>query len=163
MTPKPESETDPVRELCKLLDEAGATVQFGLRAQGHIPTIERMLADGRSWKSIGKEIGWDPLTAAEWYVRELVAARAAEAAQHQQERNKLVDIALQFAQANLELRARLAAVEAERDRLKAALSQAAQDLETVGNDYPGSSCWQWCAERAGVARAALSGEGTAKP
>ena len=59
--------------------------------------------------------------------------------------------------------ARLAAVEAERDRLKAALSQAAQDLETVGNDYPGSSCWQWCAERAGVARAALSGEGTAKP
>ena len=55
------------------------------------------------------------------------------------------------------------AMTAERDRLKAALSQAAQDLETVGNDYPGSSCWQWCAERAGVARAALSGEGTAKP
>jgi len=40
-------------------------VLFGLKQQGHIPTIERMLKDGATWKEIGKEIGWDPKTAKE--------------------------------------------------------------------------------------------------
>ena len=49
---------------------------------------------------------------------------------------------------------------AERDatiaRLRAALRLAADDLQTVGDDYPGSSCQKWCRERADFARAALS-------
>lgn len=35
-----------------------APVVFGLAAQGHIPTVERMLAEGRSWDEIGDVIGW---------------------------------------------------------------------------------------------------------
>lgn len=31
---------------------------FGLRNQGHIPTIMNMLRLGDSWNDIGKEIGW---------------------------------------------------------------------------------------------------------
>lgn len=37
----------------------------------------------------------------------------------------------------------------------AALLQARNDLLEVGNDYPGSSCQQWCAERAANAWNAL--------
>lgn len=44
--------------------------KFGLRAQGHLPTVERMLADGATWVEIGKEIGWCPVTAEQWYQRE---------------------------------------------------------------------------------------------
>ncbi len=62
---------DPIKELCDLLSESGATLKFGLRAQGHIPTIERMLDDGASWDAIGKAIGWHPPTAKLWYEREL--------------------------------------------------------------------------------------------
>lgn len=42
-------------------------ILFGLRAQEHLPTIRRMLADGASWEEIGKEIGWDAVTAREHY------------------------------------------------------------------------------------------------
>jgi hypothetical protein len=42
-------------------------VVIGLEAQGHIPTVERMLADGESWEAIGEAIGWHGPTAAEWY------------------------------------------------------------------------------------------------
>lgn len=49
---------DLVKELCDLLDTSGAKVQFGLRAQGHIPTIDRMLSDGSTWEDIGRAIGW---------------------------------------------------------------------------------------------------------
>jgi hypothetical protein len=42
-------------------------VLFGLGAQGHIPTIEKMLAAGRSWKEIGDAIGWCPETAERHY------------------------------------------------------------------------------------------------
>jgi hypothetical protein len=38
-------------------------VVFGLRAQGHIPTVRAMLRAGRSWEEIGREIGWDGDTA----------------------------------------------------------------------------------------------------
>lgn len=42
-----------------ILDLLGdAPIVFGLRAQGHIPTVERMLAEGATWDEIGKEIGW---------------------------------------------------------------------------------------------------------
>jgi len=42
---------------------------FGLKAQGHIPTIERMLSEGKDWEAIGKAIGWCPKTAQEHYER----------------------------------------------------------------------------------------------
>ena len=38
-------------------------VVFGLRQQGHVPTIRQMLLDGHSWKDIGTAIGWMPETA----------------------------------------------------------------------------------------------------
>ena len=44
-----------------------APVCIGLRAQGHLPTIEKMLERGAAWDEIGKEIGWDGDTAKEWY------------------------------------------------------------------------------------------------
>jgi len=43
---------------------------FGLRAQGHLPTVETMLAEGCAWDEIGIAIGWCPKTAAEYYGRE---------------------------------------------------------------------------------------------
>lgn len=49
---------------------AGDRIRFGLRQQGHMPTIERMLAEGRTWHEIGAVIGWHPPTAKEWYERE---------------------------------------------------------------------------------------------
>jgi hypothetical protein len=42
-------------------------------------------------------------------------------------------------------------------RLTQAISRAVDDLETVGNDYPGSSCQQWCSERAAAAWAQIAG------
>ena len=56
-------------ELFKALAESGVKIKVGLRAQGHIPTVERMLADGRTWDEIGKEIGWHGPTVKEWYER----------------------------------------------------------------------------------------------
>lgn len=41
----------------------GVTIRFGLRQQGHLPTVKRMLAEGASWGDIGRAIGWDPQTA----------------------------------------------------------------------------------------------------
>lgn len=35
-----------------------APILFGLRAQGHLPTVERMIAEGASWDEIGRAIGW---------------------------------------------------------------------------------------------------------
>ena len=37
----------PIKTLCRLIDEGGLTVRFGLGAQGHIPTIEKHLSGGR--------------------------------------------------------------------------------------------------------------------
>jgi hypothetical protein len=67
----------------RLLDESGAQrkwpkvvllntpIRFGLRAQGHLPTIRRMLSEGASWEEIGREINWCPDTAREHYEREI--------------------------------------------------------------------------------------------
>lgn len=54
---------DPIRQLGEILRECGLKPVFGLVQQGHIPTIERMLSEGREWHEIGKEIGWNPNTA----------------------------------------------------------------------------------------------------
>lgn len=46
-------------------------VLFGLKAQGHIPTIESMLKEQKSWEEIGKKINWCPETAKkhyQWYL-----------------------------------------------------------------------------------------------
>jgi hypothetical protein len=44
-----------------------APVVFGLIAQGHIPTIEKMLTQSKTWKEIGDAIGWDGGTAEQHY------------------------------------------------------------------------------------------------
>jgi hypothetical protein len=48
----------PTQILSELLRDSGATLQFGLRAQGHIPTVNFMLAMGATWDDIGSAIGW---------------------------------------------------------------------------------------------------------
>ena len=45
------------------------SVVFGLKAQGHIPTIERMLKENKTWVEIGKTINWDGETARQHYER----------------------------------------------------------------------------------------------
>jgi hypothetical protein len=44
-----------------------AQVVYGLQGQGHIPTIEKLLADGKNWEEIAQVIGWCPITAREHY------------------------------------------------------------------------------------------------
>ena len=57
--------------LAELLEESGLKIQFGLEAQGHIPTIEALLADGADWEAIGKAIGWHGPTARQYWERHL--------------------------------------------------------------------------------------------
>lgn len=50
------------------------TVCFGIEAQGHIPTIERMLREGAAWSEISQAIGWDRDAAAQhylWYLQRI--------------------------------------------------------------------------------------------
>jgi len=49
-------------------------IAFGLEAQGHIPTVEAMLADGLDWPAIGRRIGWHGETAKQYYERHLARA-----------------------------------------------------------------------------------------
>jgi len=53
-------------------------ILFGLRAQGHLPTIKRMLTEGHSWDDIGQAIGWMPDAAQQAYERELNRQRRGE-------------------------------------------------------------------------------------
>jgi predicted Rossmann-fold nucleotide-binding protein len=62
--------SNPCEELGRLLEDAGLRVVIGLRQQGHMPTVERMLTEGASWDAIGQAIGWNPRAAKEWYERE---------------------------------------------------------------------------------------------
>lgn len=103
------------------------------------------------------------------YRANIDAARAAEATQHRQEiaaKDETIDglrlVALGWEKQRDEARARLAAVEAERDRLKAVMEQfvAAYQMalrSTEGNERPAILAMKaaYCA-----CRAALSGEGT---
>ena len=59
-----------VHDLERLLETCGLKVRIGLRQQGHMPTVERLLAEGRTWDEIGKEIGWHGPTAKKWYEME---------------------------------------------------------------------------------------------
>lgn len=62
---------DLVRALVDEMMASNVSVRFGLRAQGHIPTIERMLSEGADWHAIGRAIGWHADTARQWYEREV--------------------------------------------------------------------------------------------
>lgn len=61
--------SEPFQELADLMADTGLTIKFGLEQQGHIPTIERMLSENRTWDEIGRAIGWHPATALDWYLR----------------------------------------------------------------------------------------------
>lgn len=51
-------------------------VKFGLEAQGHIPTVEKMLdmygSTRYAWNEIGKKIGWCEVSARDGYIRYLM-------------------------------------------------------------------------------------------
>lgn len=47
---------------------------IGLRQQGHMETVARMLLDGKTWEEIGAEIHWHPETAKHWWSVEAAAA-----------------------------------------------------------------------------------------
>lgn len=51
--------------------------KIGLRAQGHMPTIERMLIDGASWEDIGAAIHWNAYSARDWWCYALLAENRA--------------------------------------------------------------------------------------
>ena len=51
----------------KKLFPPNTKILFGLKAQGHIPTIEHMLNKNCSWDEIGKEINWIGSTAKKHY------------------------------------------------------------------------------------------------
>ena len=61
------------RSACEKLDailkEGGIRVKFGLRAQGHIPKVNFMLAMGATWDEIGRAIGWHGPTVKQFYER----------------------------------------------------------------------------------------------
>jgi hypothetical protein len=52
-----------------------APVVMGLKAQGHLSTIERMFRQHKSWEQIGKAIGWDGHTACNHYAWHLLQER----------------------------------------------------------------------------------------
>ena len=56
---------ESLKSLLKVFD--GVQIQFGLEQQGHIPTVERMLAEGKTWDEIGDAIGWHGPTAEKFY------------------------------------------------------------------------------------------------
>lgn len=52
-------------------DGLKARVVIGLRAQGHLPLIARMLKNGCDWSAIAVAIGWDNAESARlWYLAE---------------------------------------------------------------------------------------------
>jgi hypothetical protein len=61
-----------MEDFAKKLDKKDLKIVFGLEAQGHIPTIEKILDDLGSndyaWEKIGKEIGWCDKTARNHYI-----------------------------------------------------------------------------------------------
>lgn len=52
-----------------LEDALNVPFQFGLKKQGHLPVIEKMLGEGHDWNKIANVIGWCPITAREYYER----------------------------------------------------------------------------------------------
>ena len=137
------------------------------------------------WKDVEAELARCREIAAEWGVSpdsvqlsltpdslvRLLAARAAEATQHRQEiaaKDETIDglrlVALGWEKQRDEARARLAAVEAERDRLKAAIEQVAarcrldsKKLHAVGQHDVAMENAAIAGELETMLRAALSG------
>ena len=68
-----------MKDKCRLLHDLDILLNmpclFGLESQGHIPTIEKMLAENKTWDEIGKTIGWHSPTAQEHYERYLKKKR----------------------------------------------------------------------------------------
>lgn len=62
--------SDVAKQLDALLKDAGLVAKFGLRQQGHMQTVERMLRDHASWDAIGKAIGWAGSAVAESFATE---------------------------------------------------------------------------------------------
>ena len=56
-----------IEELTQLIEKNNIQIAFGLEQQGYIPTVEKMLAEGKNWEDIGKVIGWHGPTAEKWY------------------------------------------------------------------------------------------------
>lgn len=73
-----EEKTD-VPKLADVLDDARVKVCIGLEQQGHILTVEKMLAEGKTWEEIGEVIGWYGPTAEEWYGLYLKAREESQA------------------------------------------------------------------------------------
>lgn len=48
---------DAIKELSQILKDSNVKIKFGLKAQGHIPVVEKMLSDGATWYEIGRVIG----------------------------------------------------------------------------------------------------------
>lgn len=67
--------TEPVKKLAQAIDKAGAKVTFGLQPREfsiinkHLSKFDGAKYSNQVWKDIGKEIGWEPLTAALYYFR----------------------------------------------------------------------------------------------
>ena len=68
---------NPCEELGRLLQEVGAVLKIGLEAQGHLPTIEKMLDAGDGWTAISRVIGWSKDAAIEAYGEVVRLQRAA--------------------------------------------------------------------------------------
>lgn len=79
---------EALQHLIDKIEEKNLTIKFGLEAQGHIPTIERMISEYSSadeinvdgvdlshsslvWDKIAKEIGWEKETLMLHYIRHL--------------------------------------------------------------------------------------------
>lgn len=72
-------------EISELMKNLGnASVEFGLVAQGHMPTIRAMLSEGKPWETIAAKIGWERWTAEACYLREVVAERDTELARQKE-------------------------------------------------------------------------------
>lgn len=81
-----EKDESVIDKLINDIDNSGVKIVFGLEAQGHIPTIEKMLLywnepriEGQVdmtyekcvWEQIGRKIGWCPFTASLSYFQYL--------------------------------------------------------------------------------------------
>lgn len=65
--------SDAVVALDQILRDCDLQVRIGLRAQGHMPAVEKMLRDGKTWDDIGAAIGWHGPSVREWWSREVLA------------------------------------------------------------------------------------------
>jgi hypothetical protein len=48
----------PVATLSEAIEKSNCKVLIGLVQQGHMDTVEKMLAEGKTWEDIGKAINW---------------------------------------------------------------------------------------------------------